>query len=235
MSWRLWFEDQYWRRGPKWQWRLCFSGYCHDLACSAFRPFMTCCLCAWRLMTCRSSLDYIFCGAPWVRSLDSWCENLKSDLQWLCLAMVLLMALLWELKIFAGWKPNILDQATMALVQCSFLKSHLLENFFFGLYATTVRCWPFWRGLFFSYVFNFRLCASLVSQIFFWSKGVLVIIFEKCNFKANNTMWHRKNCFSEYISKLTSFIFFKKIRGSPQFHFKRNETAQSHISSSLPT
>jgi hypothetical protein len=42
------------------------------------------------------------------RSLQG--ENLRSDLNWLCLAVVLLNALLCERQLSPGWKPMIYDQ-----------------------------------------------------------------------------------------------------------------------------
>jgi hypothetical protein len=48
-------------------------------------------------------------------------------LNWLCLAMALSKALFWEWCLSSGWKPNIYDRETTALVHC-----YLLGGITFG-------------------------------------------------------------------------------------------------------
>jgi hypothetical protein len=49
-------------------------------------------------------------------------KNLRSGLNWMCLAMTLLKTLFCERLLFLGWKPKIFDRATMMLVHCFLLK-----------------------------------------------------------------------------------------------------------------
>jgi hypothetical protein len=58
-----------------------------------------------------------------VQSLTFQDVNPKSGLNWLCLAMSLLMALFWEWGLSSGWKPKIFESG-----HCSLLGGVILES-----------------------------------------------------------------------------------------------------------
>jgi hypothetical protein len=83
---------------------------------------------AWWLMTQSSGFVSGGDSTGEVQSPTLQGENPRSGLSWLCLAMILLKALLCERGRSWGWKPKICDRATTVCVHCFLLEGVAFEE-----------------------------------------------------------------------------------------------------------